>query len=79
MEGAVCFLPTCDQWYKVAYYKGGSLNAGYWQYPLQANRLPRPISLPTERERGCENQFEKNIFDSWKMPEEGLWQGENVA
>ena len=79
MEGAVCFLPTCDQWYKVAYYKGGSLNAGYWQYPLQANRLPRPISLPTERERGCENQFEKNIFDSWKMPEEGLWQGANVA
>lgn len=79
MEGAICFLPTCDQWYKVAYYKGGSLNAGYWKYPLQADRLSRLISLPTERDRSCENQFGKNIFDSWKKPAEGLCQGANVA
>ena len=23
---------TEDQWYKAAYYKGGSTNAGYWDY-----------------------------------------------
>lgn len=25
-----------DEWYKAAYYKGGSLNAGYWDYPTQS-------------------------------------------
>ena len=78
MEGAVCFLPTYDQWYKVAYYKGGSLNAGYWKYPLQADVLPASIALPTERDRGCENQFGKNIFDSWKQPNDGCWKGANT-
>jgi hypothetical protein len=30
--GATFHLPTADQWYKAAYYKGGSTNAGYWDY-----------------------------------------------
>jgi len=39
-EGARVFLPTEDEWYKPAYYKGGSLNAGYWDYATQSNTLP---------------------------------------
>ena len=29
-----------DEWYKAAYYKGGSANAGYWLYPTQSNTAP---------------------------------------
>jgi formylglycine-generating enzyme required for sulfatase activity len=34
-SGATYYIPTEDQWYKAAYYKGGSTNAGYWQYATQ--------------------------------------------
>ena len=33
-------LPTEDEWYKAAYYKGGSTNAGYWFYPTCSDALP---------------------------------------
>jgi formylglycine-generating enzyme required for sulfatase activity len=28
-----------DEWYKAAYYKGGSTNAGYWDYPISSNSI----------------------------------------
>jgi formylglycine-generating enzyme len=28
------------EWYKAAYYKGGSTNAGYWVYPTKSNDVP---------------------------------------
>lgn len=34
-------LPTEDEWYKAAYYKGGNSHAGYWSYPTQKNSLPK--------------------------------------
>ncbi len=34
------FLPSEDEWYKAAYYKGGSANAGYWHYATQSNAQP---------------------------------------
>ncbi len=30
-------LPSENEWYKAAYYKGGSTNAGYWLYPTATN------------------------------------------
>lgn len=33
--GTVYFIPTEDEWYKAAYYKGGGTSAGYWDYPTQ--------------------------------------------
>jgi len=30
--GATFYIPTESQWYKAAYYKGGSTNAGYWNF-----------------------------------------------
>ena len=39
--GATYFLPSEDEWYKAAYYKGGSANAGYWTYPTQSNAVPK--------------------------------------
>jgi len=37
-------VPSEDEFYKVAYYKGGGTNAGYWSYPTQTNSSP--ISEP---------------------------------
>ncbi len=35
--GALVFLPTDDEWYKAAYYKGGGTKAGYWDYPTESD------------------------------------------
>jgi formylglycine-generating enzyme required for sulfatase activity len=36
-SGATFYIPTEDQWYKAAYYKGGGTNAGYWNYATQSD------------------------------------------
>jgi formylglycine-generating enzyme required for sulfatase activity len=41
--GAKYFLPTQNEWYKAAYYKGGGTNRGYWRYATQSNDYPRAI------------------------------------
>jgi formylglycine-generating enzyme len=45
--GATWFLPTEDEWFKAAYYKGGGLNAGYWLYPTQNNNTPSNVLSAT--------------------------------
>jgi formylglycine-generating enzyme required for sulfatase activity len=39
-SAATVFLPTENEWYKAAYYKGGSTSAGYWLYATQSNTQP---------------------------------------
>jgi sulfatase modifying factor 1 len=38
--GATWWIPSEDEWYKAAYYKGGGTNAGYWAYPTQSDTAP---------------------------------------
>ena len=38
--GATWWIPSKDEWYKAAYYKGGGTNAGYWLYPTESNTAP---------------------------------------
>jgi len=38
--GARYVLPTYDEWFKAAFYKAGSTNAGYWLYPTRTNNMP---------------------------------------
>jgi sulfatase modifying factor 1 len=38
--GAEVYIPTEDEWYKAAYYKGGSTSAGYWQYATRSDTAP---------------------------------------
>jgi formylglycine-generating enzyme required for sulfatase activity len=33
-------IPTEDEWFKAGYYKGGSTNAGYWDYPTSSDAVP---------------------------------------
>jgi len=38
--GARFYIPTENEWYKAAYYKGGSTNAGYWDYATRSDSAP---------------------------------------
>jgi formylglycine-generating enzyme len=46
-SGAQFYIPTEDQWYKAAYYKGGGTNAGYWDYATQSDTLPTAVNATT--------------------------------
>jgi formylglycine-generating enzyme len=37
---ATWWIPSEDEWYKAAYYKGGGENSGYWLYPSQSDSQP---------------------------------------
>ena len=43
-SGATFYIPTEDQWYKAAYYKGGGTNAGYWNYATQSDSDPTAVT-----------------------------------
>ena len=43
-SGALYFLPTENQWYKAAYYKGGGTNAGSWDYATQSDTAPTAVT-----------------------------------
>jgi formylglycine-generating enzyme required for sulfatase activity len=38
--GATWWIPSEDEWYKAAYFKGGGTNADYWVYPTQSDTAP---------------------------------------
>ncbi|HBR19224.1 MAG TPA: hypothetical protein DD726_03290, partial [Phycisphaerales bacterium] len=39
------WIPRIDEWYKAAFYKGGSTNAGYWTYATKSDTAPAPGPL----------------------------------
>ena len=41
--GAIFWIPTENEWYKAAYYKGGSTTAGYWRYATQSDNIPTEV------------------------------------
>jgi formylglycine-generating enzyme required for sulfatase activity len=43
-SGATYYIPTEDQWYKAAYYKGSGTNAGYWKYATQSDTGPTAVT-----------------------------------
>ena len=43
-SGATFYVPTEDQWYKAAYYKGGGTSAGYWNYATQNDSDPTAVT-----------------------------------
>ncbi len=40
-------IPTDNEWYKAAYYKGGGTAAGYWSYPTRSNSTPSNVLSAT--------------------------------
>ena len=43
-SGATFSVPTEDQWYKAAYYKGGGTSVGYWNYATQNDSAPTAVA-----------------------------------
>ena len=46
-----------DEWHKAAYYKGGSTNAGYWDYPMQSDVPTVPSNDLTDPDGGNNANF----------------------
>ncbi|MFM7242982.1 MAG: SUMF1/EgtB/PvdO family nonheme iron enzyme [Planctomycetaceae bacterium] len=43
--GSTYYIPTENEWYKAAFYKGGSANAGYWYYAPQSTSGNNPLTV----------------------------------
>ncbi|MDX9703093.1 MAG: SUMF1/EgtB/PvdO family nonheme iron enzyme [Candidatus Auribacterota bacterium] len=43
---AVYWLPSEDEWYKAAFYKGDGTDAGYWDYPTGSDTAPESQTPP---------------------------------
>ena len=55
--GATWFIPSGDQWYKAAFYKGGGTNAGYWDYPTQSDTTPGNVVGGTSNQANFTNSL----------------------
>ncbi len=42
--GARYWVPTENEWYKAAYYKGGGTNSGYWTFATQSSSVPGSVN-----------------------------------
>jgi formylglycine-generating enzyme len=49
---ALYSIPTVDQWYKAAHYKGGGTDAGYWLYPTRSDSQPSPVTVDPVTKNG---------------------------
>jgi sulfatase modifying factor 1 len=59
--GAKYWIPTVNEWYKAAYYKGGSTNAGYWTYPTVSDTVPVGGPAPTHPNKKV--NYQANNYD----------------
>jgi len=70
--GATFYVPTEDQWYKAAYYKGGNTNAGYWDYATQSDTVPTEV---TAGSTGIGSSGSTGNFANYNSAAD--WNGEN--
>jgi sulfatase modifying factor 1 len=62
---ALVFLPSEDEWYKAAYYKGGGTNAGYWDYPTESDTAPTAELPPgADMINGSANYHDEGYLDT---------------
>ena len=62
-KDAKYFLPSEDEWYKAAYYKSGSTNAGYWLYPTGSDTAPAIIPFSSGGTVGAVYGFKSSPAD----------------
>lgn len=56
------YLLSEDEWYKAAYYKGGGINAGYWDYPMQSDVSTTPSNDLMNPDPGNNANFYQNGY-----------------
>jgi formylglycine-generating enzyme required for sulfatase activity len=61
--GARYVIPTENEWYKAAYYKGGGTNAGYWTYSTQSDSPPDNSLALSATEFNDANYYINNYTD----------------
>ena len=74
--GATFYIPTEDQWYKAAYYKGGGTNAGYWDYATQSDSAPTAV---TAGSTGIGSSGSTGNFANWNRSADWNSQDGNVT
>ena len=67
--GATYFIPSENEWYKAAYYKGGGTNAGYWTYPTQSNTAPSNVLSATGTNNA--NYLQRRLHRSDELSDAG--------
>jgi Asp-tRNA(Asn)/Glu-tRNA(Gln) amidotransferase A subunit family amidase len=75
-NGATFYIPTEDQWYKAAYYKGGGTTAGYWDY---ATRSDTPPTAVTANETGIGSAGSTDNFANYNLAADWNSQNGNVT
>jgi hypothetical protein len=70
--GATFYIPTENQWYKAAYYKGGSTSAGYWNYATQSDTDPTAVTADST---GIGSAGNTGNFANYNGV--AIWNGEN--
>lgn len=66
--GAKFRVPTENEWYKAAYYKGGSIDSGYWTYATKSDTPPvriRRVPKGTGTSDGRRNSANWNRAADW--------------
>jgi formylglycine-generating enzyme required for sulfatase activity len=76
IAGARFFIPSENQWYKAAYYKGGSTTAGYWAYATQSNSVPTSV---TANGTGNGSAGSSGNFANWNLGADWNGQDGNVT
>jgi sulfatase modifying factor 1 len=72
--GATWWIPGADEWFKAAYYKGGSTNAGYWLYPTQSDAQPgnQVGSAPNQSNYRSNNSYSLTQSTNWSATQNYL-------
>jgi formylglycine-generating enzyme required for sulfatase activity len=61
--GARYFIPSENEWYKSAYYKGGGIDAGYWSYPTRSDIRPKRTQPPGDDNSANRHLVVRNVTD----------------
>ena len=68
------YVPSEDQWYKAAYYRGGGTNAGYYDYATQSDASPTPATAD-----GAGNGSAGSVGNFANFNAAAQWNGDNFG
>lgn len=74
-------LPSADEWYKAAFYKSGSTNAGYWEYPTQSDAAPANVLVDPDPGNTANYRLGGvyTVSDPWRLTDVGEFENSASA